>query len=84
MPKAATTYLHKLVDESVLAPLPSTYPGRTGPAEYDATGVKYLTPDDQDALPYRIAKLLPWNHFGRKNIGYMYAIQHGAKVSSRS
>ena len=24
------------------------------------------------------AKLLKWNHFGRKNIGYLYAIQQGA------
>ncbi len=23
--------------------------------------------------------LLPWNHFGRKNVGYLYAIAHGAK-----
>ena len=23
---------------------------------------------------------LPWNMFGRKNIGYLYAIQHGARV----
>lgn len=22
----------------------------------------------------------PWNHFGRKNIGYLYAIKHGAKI----
>lgn len=22
---------------------------------------------------------IPWNHFGRKNIGYLYAIAHGAK-----
>ena len=24
--------------------------------------------------------MIPWNHFGRKNIGYLYAIIHGAKV----
>eukprot|EP00903_Cladosiphon_okamuranus_P008646 g8290.t1 len=53
---------------------------KNGPTEYDAPGVKYLTPGDQDALPYRVTELLPWNHFGRKNVGYMYAIQHGAKV----
>lgn len=53
-----------------------------GPAEYDVAGVKYLTPDDQEALPYRLTDLLPWNHFGRKNVGYMYAIHHGAKVRS--
>ena len=24
--------------------------------------------------------MLPWNHFGRKNIGYLYAILHGATM----
>ena len=43
-------------------------------------GVTYLTPADQEALPYRIVSLLPWNHFGRKNVGYLYAVHHGAKV----
>ena len=27
-----------------------------------------------------ITDQLPWNHFGRKNLGYLYAIQHGADV----
>lgn len=53
-----------------------------GPAKYDVEGVTYLTPADQEALPYRIIKLLPWKHFGRKNVGYLYAVHHGAKVCS--
>jgi hypothetical protein len=28
----------------------------------------------------RFIDLIPWNHFGRKNIGYLYAIIHGAKI----
>ena len=24
--------------------------------------------------------MLPWNHFGRKNAGYLYAILHGAEM----
>ncbi|CAN0473368.1 unnamed protein product, partial [Laminaria digitata] len=51
-----------------------------GPAEYDLEGVTYLAPEDQEQLPYRIVSLLPWNHFGRKNVGYLYAVHHGAKV----
>jgi uncharacterized ParB-like nuclease family protein len=27
----------------------------------------------------QISTLLPWRHFGRKNIGYLYAVEHGAK-----
>ncbi|CAN0509198.1 unnamed protein product, partial [Ectocarpus sp. 8 AP-2014] len=53
---------------------------QNGPAEYNVEGVIYLTPQDQEQLPYRIVSLLPWNHFGRKNIGYLYAVHHGATV----
>lgn len=33
----------------------------------------------QYELQYDSLKTTPWNHFGRKNIGFLYAIQHGAK-----
>lgn len=39
----------------------------------------YLSPKDQENLGYSSLKFLPWNHFGRKNVGYLYAIQHGAQ-----
>ncbi|CAM9930492.1 unnamed protein product, partial [Sphacelaria rigidula] len=42
--------------------------------------VTYLSPSDQEAMPYRITKLLPWSHLSRKSVGYLYAIHHGAKV----
>ncbi|CAM9845118.1 unnamed protein product, partial [Phaeothamnion confervicola] len=48
--------------------------------DYGMPSIVYLTPEDQERLPYRIAHHLPWNHFGRKNIGYLYAIHHGAQV----
>jgi len=53
---------------------------KNGPSEYDIEGVIYLTPEDQMNLPYKIIDLLPWNHFGRKNVGYLYAVHHGATV----
>ena len=31
-------------------------------------------------MPYKIIPLLKWNHFGRKNIGFLYAMHHGAEV----
>ena len=42
----------------------------------------YLTPEDQEELSDHlpVIKLLPWNHFGRKNVGYLYAMLHGAEV----
>jgi len=52
-----------------------------GPAEYDdVEGVIYLTVERQRALHYQIVPKTPWRHFGRKNIGFLYAIAHGAKV----
>lgn len=52
-----------------------------GPAEYDdVEGVIYLTVERQRALNFQIVDRTPWKHFGRKNIGYLYAIAHGAKV----
>lgn len=39
----------------------------------------YLGVQDQmNHYPY-LSNAIPWNHFGRKNIGYMYAIDSGAK-----
>ena len=38
----------------------------------------YLSPAAQEKLPFETLKLLKWNHFGRKNVGFLYAIMHGA------
>jgi len=39
----------------------------------------FLSLEDQDAMGYRIATLLPLNNYGRKNVGFLYAIEHGAR-----
>mmetsp|Transcript_16910 Transcript_16910/g.36720 ORF Transcript_16910/g.36720 Transcript_16910/m.36720 type:complete len:600 (-) Transcript_16910:2443-4242(-) len=41
--------------------------------------VVFLGENEQKKLGYGISEHVPWDHFGRKNIGYLYAIQHGAK-----
>lgn len=43
-------------------------------------GLTYLSPDDQKDLGYAVTDSLPWNHYSRKNIGYLYAMKDGAKV----
>ncbi|KAI3642848.1 hypothetical protein MP228_012403 [Amoeboaphelidium protococcarum] len=40
--------------------------------------VVYLTVEMQKQLPYSMNSKIPWNHFGRKNLGYLYAIHHCA------
>ena len=40
--------------------------------------VTYLSYEDQLKLPYKLVSVTPSKHFGRKNIGYLYAIHMGA------
>ena len=42
--------------------------------------VVLLYPDNQEAMKNEFVNSLPWNTFGRKNVGYLYAIMHGADV----
>jgi hypothetical protein len=50
------------------------------PKDWHLENCDYLDPDKQSKLGYQISELLPWNHYCRKNIGYLYAIQNGAKI----
>ena len=45
----------------------------------DSVKLFYLSIEDQLKLGYNILKYIPFNSYSRKNIGYLYAIQHGAK-----
>ena len=58
---------------------PKTYNTGWMPGEGNEA-VVYLTPDDQMVMKNEFADTLPWNNFGRKNVGFLYAIMHGAKV----
>ncbi|XP_022102192.1 probable glycosyltransferase STELLO2 [Acanthaster planci] len=53
---------------------------KKGPVSMNINNVDYLDVVQQESCGYHICRLLPWNHFGRKNIGYLYAIEHGAKM----
>ena len=39
----------------------------------------YLSVQSQLKLNYKVLKYIPYNSYTRKNIGYLFAIQHGAK-----
>ena len=57
--------------------------GDTSTPQYNISqpNVHFLSAADQKQLaaPYAdFAALLPWRHFGRKNLGYLYAVLHGA------
>ena len=42
--------------------------------------VVVLTTENQEHMSSLFVNAIPSNHFGRKNIGYLYAIMHGASV----
>jgi hypothetical protein len=50
------------------------------PSDWNYTNCVYLSIEKQKNLGYRIHDLVPYGHYGRKNFGYLYAIQHGARV----
>jgi hypothetical protein len=49
------------------------------PKDWHLDDCEFLSVEKQLELDYEILKFLPWNHYCRKNIGYLYAIEHGAK-----
>ncbi|KAL2634303.1 hypothetical protein R1flu_005782 [Riccia fluitans] len=49
------------------------------PADWRLANAIFLSLDQQAQLGYRINKYLPYESYIRKNIGYLFAIQHGAK-----
>jgi len=50
------------------------------PGDWSYTNVTFLSVENQRDLGYQVFDLLPFRSYARKNIGYLYAIHHGAKV----
>jgi hypothetical protein len=50
------------------------------PLDWQCDGVIYLSVASQQKLNYPIIKELPYNHYCRKMIGYLFAIEHGAEI----
>ena len=48
--------------------------------ELKAFNIFFLSIDIQKSLPYNILKIIPYNNFARKCIGYLFAIENGAKM----
>lgn len=49
------------------------------PADWECQNVDYLSVNEQENLDFEIAKVLPYNHYCRKMLGYLKAIQNGAE-----
>jgi hypothetical protein len=50
------------------------------PADWHCEGIHYFGVAEQRALFGPFADAMPFNHYCRKNLGYLYAIRHGAEV----
>ncbi|UOR03959.1 STELLO glycosyltransferase family protein [Hymenobacter aerilatus] len=53
---------------------------KKSPSDWSEANVTYLSVQDQEAGGFEMATKLPYNHYGRKMIGYLHAIQQGAEV----
>jgi len=42
--------------------------------------LKFLNVDDQKKLGFKLFEHLPYNHYARKNLGYLYALENGAEI----
>ena len=42
------------------------------------SNIFYLSPNRQKEIELDFVKAVPWNSFGRKNVGFLFAIMHGA------
>ncbi|XP_020595238.1 probable glycosyltransferase STELLO1 [Phalaenopsis equestris] len=50
------------------------------PADWSLKGAIFLSLDLQSSLGFRTVDFLPYASYVRKSIGYLFAIQHGAKI----
>jgi len=76
-PTPQVLYLCALPDWTTLVVADAKTP--LAPWQNATTGCLFLSLAEQAALDYRILQHLPENNYGRKNVGYLYAIQHGAR-----
>jgi hypothetical protein len=53
---------------------------KKSPLDYNNSKVDFLPVAKQENLKYALTEELPFNHYCRKNIGYIYAIREGADV----
>lgn len=53
---------------------------KKSPADWQCDNVTFLSVDEQERQGLEICKRLPYNHYGRKLVGYLYAIRNGAEI----
>ncbi len=70
-----------LAEESILHNIPLIVVGDTkSPNEFKLKGCDYFSIEHQNTLDFRLAKILPSNHYARKNLGYLIAMSRGVEI----
>lgn len=54
------------------------------PSNWSCRAASFLSAEKQEELSFETAKHLPWNHYARKNLGYLYAMERGASMIADS
>jgi hypothetical protein len=49
------------------------------PKDWTSPGIVFLSVNEQDVMFGDLSRKIPYNHYCRKNLGYLYAITHGAQ-----
>jgi hypothetical protein len=57
---------------------------RKTPADWMQAGATFLSVEQQLRLPFKTAQALPWNHYARKMLGYLWAAKQGAGFIAES
>lgn len=50
------------------------------PSNWFTPGAMFLSSETQEKLEFGISRFLPFNHYSRKNIGYLHAMTGGAEI----
>ncbi len=50
------------------------------PAAFDGLAAQYLSVEDQMHLDFELPAALPYNHYARKNLGYLVAMRDGSEA----
>lgn len=53
---------------------------KKSPSAWEAGSARFLSVEAQNKLPYTLAKSLPFNHYSRKMLGYLQAMEEGAEL----
>ncbi|WP_133273825.1 STELLO glycosyltransferase family protein [Hymenobacter radiodurans] len=53
---------------------------KKSPAHWSSDNVTYLSVQEQETMGMQMSAKLPYNHYGRKMMGYLHAMQQGAQV----